>query len=178
MQKHSSKQLKINVQSDDRRENLLASHQFFNPACQLHPPSAPVPMKHPAPSPFRFECTQCGQCCSRPGVVMITNPELVSIAHTIGVNLEYLKRICLDYDGEHWLIEVNEGEHCPFLENDRCSVHAVKPEQCRTYPFWPEIVESLQTWQAEAPYCPGIGRGPAYTTHQIRELTRGNGSTG
>ncbi len=108
---------------------------------------------------------------------MITPVELVRIANSLTVNIEYLQQVCLDFDGHHWLIEVPEDSHCPFLIENRCSVHAVKPEQCRTYPFWNEIVATQETWRAEAPFCPGIGHGKSYTFQQIRELVRGKGST-
>lgn len=48
---------------------------------------------------------------------------------------------------------------CHFLTSEGCSIHAVKPTQCRLYPFWPELVESQKAWREEATRCPGIGRG-------------------
>ena len=38
----------------------------------------------------------------------------------------------------------------------RCAVHAQRPAQCRTYPFWPEAVQSQHHWAAEAVRCEGI----------------------
>jgi uncharacterized protein len=38
-------------------------------------------------------------------------------------------------------------------------VHSVKPVQCRTYPFWPELVEHRDVWDYEAKKCPGINTG-------------------
>jgi Fe-S-cluster containining protein len=48
---------------------------------------------------------------------------------------------------------------CHFLRGGGCSVHPVKPVQCRLYPFWPELVENRATWEAERSACPGIGKG-------------------
>jgi Fe-S-cluster containining protein len=48
---------------------------------------------------------------------------------------------------------------CHFLTESGCSVHPVKPVQCRTYPFWPELVEDAAAWQQEAQRCPGINKG-------------------
>jgi len=48
---------------------------------------------------------------------------------------------------------------CHFLTENGCSVHPVKPVQCRLYPFWPELVENRANWQAERAMCPGIGKG-------------------
>lgn len=48
---------------------------------------------------------------------------------------------------------------CHFLKDGGCSIHPVKPTQCRTYPFWPSIVASRAMWKIEATFCPGIGKG-------------------
>ena len=50
-------------------------------------------------------------------------------------------------------------KQCPFLEANGCSIHPAKPTQCRTFPFWPEIVERRADWNKTARYCPGIGKG-------------------
>lgn len=51
------------------------------------------------------------------------------------------------------------NSQCHFLNQTGCSVHVVKPVQCRTYPFWPELVEDRNAWQEEGKRCPGIGKG-------------------
>jgi Fe-S-cluster containining protein len=52
------------------------------------------------------------------------------------------------------------GSQCHFLREGGCSIHPAKPEQCRTFPFWPELLASRREWNRTARYCPGIGRGP------------------
>jgi len=52
------------------------------------------------------------------------------------------------------------NKQCSFLEGHGCSIHPAKPTQCRTFPFWPEIVERKAAWDRTARYCPGIGKGP------------------
>jgi Fe-S-cluster containining protein len=37
-------------------------------------------------------------------------------------------------------LEVPAGGACVFLENHQCLLHDVKPEQCRTFPFWNEYI--------------------------------------
>lgn len=49
---------------------------------------------------------------------------------------------------------------CPFLGAGGCSIHPVKPTQCRLFPFWPELVENRKQWKETAKWCPGIGQGP------------------
>jgi hypothetical protein len=40
----------------------------------------------------------------------------------------------------------------------------------RTWPFWPENMESKQAWQAETRKCPGMNTGKHYTPQQIDAL--------
>lgn len=51
-------------------------------------------------------------------------------------------------------------KQCPFLLEHSCSLHPAKPTQCRTFPFWPELVENRAEWNRTGEYCPGIGKGP------------------
>jgi len=47
---------------------------------------------------------------------------------------------------------------CHFLNSEGCRIHPAKPTQCRTYPFWPELVNG-PAWKEEGKRCPGIGKG-------------------
>ncbi len=54
----------------------------------------------------------------------------------------------------------SRDERCIFLDKaGDCRVYAVRPVQCRTYPFWPELTESSKGWMTERRRCEGIGRG-------------------
>lgn len=62
-----------------------------------------------------------------------------------------------DFDGD-FIIAVPRGGSCPFLDaSNLCSIHEIKPLQCRTYPFWPDLVASRTAWDAERQWCEGIG---------------------
>jgi Fe-S-cluster containining protein len=39
-------------------------------------------------------------------------------------------------------------QDCIFLEGKQCTVHAAKPLQCSTYPWWPELME-YWAWESE-----------------------------
>jgi Fe-S-cluster containining protein len=56
-------------------------------------------------------------------------------------------------------LRVPRRSTCHFLREDGCSIHAVKPTQCRIFPFWPELVAYGHKWTQTARYCPGIGKG-------------------
>ena len=55
-----------------------------------------------------------------------------------------------------------------------CEVYEVRPVQCRTFPFWPEVLESEDSWLEYSAECPGMDRGKRYTLAQIeRSLHEG-----
>ena len=103
-------------------------------------------------------------------MVAIGDDELEAIAAFVGKPTSELRgSLGLTYnDGDLQL--TLRGNVCPFLENDRCRIQPVKPRQCRTYPFWPEIAFDDRDWQAEREYCPGIGIGPDWSAQQIADM--------
>ncbi|MEY3144152.1 MAG: hypothetical protein RLY21_2645, partial [Planctomycetota bacterium] len=72
-----------------------------------------------------------------------------------------------------------DGRHdCVFLDRTTrpgkaiCGIYRARPSQCRTWPWWPEVVESPETWaetKRRTP-CPGMGSGPL---HSLVEITIG-----
>lgn len=109
---------------------------------------------------LRFACQPgCTKCCNVRGFVYITENDLQRMANHIGVTLkEFEKAYVIRF--KHVLrLRKPKTSQCHFLTENGCSVHPVKPVQCRLYPFWPELVENRANWQAERAMCPGIGKG-------------------
>ncbi|MFT6629027.1 MAG: Fe-S-cluster containining protein [Flavobacteriales bacterium] len=109
-----------------------------------------------------FSCTQCGDCCRRPGDVRFSPTEADAVAWRLlgpTANADDLvgSLWSVDFDG-HYRVEVVEGGACPFLSDNQCTIEDRKPIQCATYPFWSEVLESPALWGAEARYCEGIER--------------------
>lgn len=104
---------------------------------------------------FRFECQPgCTACCEAEGEVRLT-PEDVRLASAfLGITAEVFVSTYTAGAG------ILSGHRCPFLTSNGCAIHPAKPTQCRLYPFWPEIVETRQSWNRTARTCPGIGKGP------------------
>lgn len=125
----------------------------------------------------RFECTRCQQCCARPGQVEFSAPEAFLAASFLQVPLAELTEAYMQPEGDRWVIRVEKDAPCPFLTSEGCEIHPVKPSQCRTYPFWPEILEEPGAWEAEAEYCPGIGLGPVYDADDAEEIACGEKDT-
>lgn len=122
-------------------------------------------------APLRFECTGCGQCCYGPAsaYIHVSSHEIDRIREAMGLNED---AFCRDYltrrlNGQ-WGIRLTRHGRCSLLgEDNRCRVYAVRPVQCQTYPFWPEILQSKQHWLAEQRRCEGINRGEAVPLTEI-----------
>lgn len=121
---------------------------------------------------LRFSCTQCGQCCATAGdyYVYLTDEESERIRTHLQLSRNWFRRRYLQRleDGEQVLAS-GPDEHCIFLNADgMCRVYAVRPVQCRTYPFWPELVGTAAAWNREARRCEGISRGRVIARSSIR----------
>ena len=119
---------------------------------------------------LRFECQRgCTNCCQQKGFVYITESDLVRIAAFLKLTaVEFEKRFV--YRTRHLLrLRMPRHTQCHFLREDGCSIHAVKPVQCRIFPFWPELMEDKREWKKTARYCPGIGRGELVQIESAKE---------
>jgi Fe-S-cluster containining protein len=117
---------------------------------------------------LRFECTGCGKCCSGPkGAVYIDNEELVAMAETLNLAPKDFKRLYVKNRGNRLsLVELkqSDGQYaCVFLKSNRCTVYQARPVQCRTYPFWPENLNTPESWALTAKECEGISESAPIT---------------
>lgn len=122
---------------------------------------------------LRFACQRCGRCCSGfSGTVEVSDDEIAGLARHLGLDEAVLRR---DYtrvlpDGATSLRE-KANQDCVFYDAERgCRVYPVRPRQCRTWPFWPENLETPRQWNRAARKCPGIGRGLCYKLEQIQKI--------
>ena len=125
---------------------------------------------------LRFSCTQCGQCCATAGdyYVYLTDEESERIRTYLQLSRNWFRRHYLQRldDGEQ-VLSSGPDERCIFLDGDgKCRVYGVRPVQCRTYPFWPELVGSAVAWSREARRCEGINRGRVVARSMIRRSLR------
>ncbi|MFC1765946.1 YkgJ family cysteine cluster protein [Planctomycetota bacterium] len=126
-----------------------------------------------------FECTLCGECCSGPdeGVIWVSKHEISLIAEHLGITEDalrekYLRRIAT----RNTIIEAPDTRDCIFLKTvdgeKVCGIYAVRPNQCRTWPFWSNNLQSPHTWNATAQDCPGINRGKNHSFEEIERLRK------
>lgn len=121
----------------------------------------------------RFRCTDCGACCTgSPGRVRVSEDELKAISEHRKEPLQDLIALqTREIDGVRYLREHDNGD-CVFFVDGRCSIHPVKPTQCRLYPFWFQNVRNEEAWQKTCQECPGIGEGDLVSPEEIiRQVT-------
>lgn len=112
---------------------------------------------------FVFNCHRCGHCCSvGHGRVWIDAEEIDNLAAACGQQpAAFVARQVVQVGDRLSLREKSNG-CCALLEDgNRCTVYAARPAQCRTFPFWPELLADPGALESAAGYCPGIQRIPA-----------------
>lgn len=121
---------------------------------------------------LRFECTQCGACCSgEPGHVWVNEDEMEAIAEYLNLEQDdfrdqYVRKIGARYS----LVEFPNGD-CVFLDSESrgCTIYPARPIQCKTWPFWTSNLKSTETWKETCESCPGAGKGKLYELTEIEE---------
>ena len=121
---------------------------------------------------LRFECTQCGACCTNRGeyaYVYVEPDEVRVLAKLLGRSEGDFRSEYTFVDEYGWTQLAFRSDHCVFLRGNRCSVYAARPTQCRTFPFWRSLVSGGE-WTPEAQeLCEGVGRGRSYDPVEVEE---------
>ena len=99
----------------------------------------------------------------------MTKEDRIRMAKVLGLSTrEFTREYCMKEDGLFHLIDGTKGR-CYFLEEKKCGVYEGRPTQCRTWPFWPEVMNA-KTWKKEvSDYCPGVGKGKTWSKEEIEE---------
>jgi Fe-S-cluster containining protein len=137
---------------------------------------------------LKFTCTRCGECCKgpAPGYVEVDEAQIARLAEHLELAPEAFSRRYVRWVsnlGVYSLTEKRNGD-CVFWSDDQgCTVYEARPTQCRTFPFWPEVMTGPDAWDEYAAECPGMTRGKAgagrlYGRDEIEALVDGQGETG
>ena len=135
------------------------------------------------------------------GYVWLGDREIAAIAEFLSTSAEevrrqYVRRV----DGHFSLIERPDNHDCIFLlpagataaqppwatgQNVStgaahpwhpvargCRIYAVRPLQCRNWPFWAGNLSSPESWSQAAQRCPGVNRGRRFSAEEIHERSR------
>lgn len=140
---------------------------------------------HQKENAVRFQCQGSGKCCvthGQYGHVYLTLADRRRLAKHLGLSTSVFTRTLCSRDaaagGGHVYrlkdgrLKDGNGPDCIFLEGKRCGVYEGRPEQCRTWPFWPEVMNAKKWAKEVASFCPGVGKGPKVDPLEIDALLK------
>ena len=114
---------------------------------------------------FQFDetaCFQCGaKCCSgESGNIFFSKQEMLEISKFLNISTDtFLSDFCRKEGYRYSIKEIKtHGEYrCIFLSENRCEIYSVRPNQCRTFPFW-ERYKNGKNFQELQNECIGIDK--------------------
>lgn len=124
---------------------------------------------------LRFECTQCGDCCTgAPGYVFVEPSEIKAMAAAMEMEVVDFERQYVRQVGHEKSLKEYSGGDCVLLDpkTRKCTVYDARPVQCRTWPFWDSNLETPRQWQQTCEVCPGSGKGRLYSIEEIEVARR------
>ncbi len=98
-----------------------------------------------------FVCQRCGKCCRILSKIVLDPVEKRIYMENLEeirkhVNLEELvERLCQEVDVKHPV-----KLPCPFLKDNLCTIHSIRPRSCRMFPSGKELDQGIG--------CPGLKR--------------------
>lgn len=113
-----------------------------------------------------FKCTGCGKCCTGgPGYVWLSEDDIERLAKHLELSrADFLKNFTRQVGSHISLREDPKNYDCIFLQEQKyCSAYDARPKQCRTFPWWPENMESPEAWERLKKQCEGATQEDAPT---------------
>ncbi|MBC7457654.1 MAG: YkgJ family cysteine cluster protein [Bdellovibrionaceae bacterium] len=123
---------------------------------------------------LRFQCQGSGNCCTSHGefgFVFLTIDDRRRFARHLKLSTAaFTRKYCDLKEGVWHLKEDKKKPDCMFLADKRCSVYEARPTQCRTWPFWPEVMNAKSWGKEVASFCPGVGKGQLWSKTEIEKI--------
>lgn len=86
-----------------------------------------------------FKCLGCGACCRiKDGIVRVSDEEIERISSFLGMSSSAFIRdeTELSPDRKGLVLKSREDGACAFLTaENKCAIHEVKPDKCRSFPY-------------------------------------------
>jgi Fe-S-cluster containining protein len=134
----------------------------------------------------RFECQNCGTCCSEMATIYPSREEVQKLAEYLNISelafaLRYLREIydpqmnvyLLAFKSNH---SVNIGNGCIFCHNKLCVIYnSSRTNLCNVFP-WNHFDLETEQWEENflsqdgKSWCPGVGVGRKWSLNEISDL--------
>lgn len=102
-----------------------------------------------------FTCKMCGDCCKGYGGAVVDQKGAEKIADFLGLSpKEFIAGYCTEKNGRFILLQKKDG-FCRFYEG-KCTIHPVKPEMCRRWPFIRAVAKDPENWYIMGRMCKGM----------------------
>ncbi len=122
---------------------------------------------------IQFQCQGSGKCCisrGEYGYVYLTLNDRKNLAAHLDISVhKFTRNYCHKNEGLFALTTPKKQNECIFLKNLKCSVYEARPTQCKTWPFWPEVLEAKEWKQDVVKFCPGANKGKKWSLKEIAE---------
>jgi Fe-S-cluster containining protein len=121
---------------------------------------------------LRFECTQCGNCCTgSPGFVWVDEEELAAIARHVNRSIGEIRLMHTRLARGRVTLREHANGDCVFLDprTRLCSIYEARPKQCRSWPFWKSNIASQDAWEQTGKVCPGCGQGDFVSAAELEQ---------
>jgi Fe-S-cluster containining protein len=133
---------------------------------------------------LRFSCTRCSSCCRHEsGFVYLSENDLSRLADEF--KMEYTafiatwcRWVSFEPDSERLSLKEKSNFDCIFWKDPGsegtagCTVYRARPLQCRTFPFWDNVVCSPEAWKTAGGACRGIDAGELHSREEIENFLR------
>jgi len=122
---------------------------------------------------LRFTCTECGDCCRGAGFVWVDDEQIERLADYLKITPDEFSSRYVRLVGTRLSLIEKSNYDCIFWEDGKsCIVYPARPNQCRTFPFWQDNIESPADWEYIERTCPGSGQGKLYPVELIQKIVR------
>jgi Fe-S-cluster containining protein len=124
---------------------------------------------------LQFACQGSGKCCTSHGefgfvYLSLKDRKALALFHGLSER-DFRLLYCRQVDG-FWALkdagpkQANPND-CQFLKDKRCTVYEARPTQCRTWPFWPEVMNPRKWKKDVEAFCPGVNKGEIKSQKEI-----------
>ena len=104
-----------------------------------------------------FTCRRCGECCRGYGGTFLSEIDIKAISRYLKIDSRRLLAEFCQLSGGKAVLAQGKNGYCLLWDKDKqCTIHPVKPEMCKKWPFIDCLLFDPKNWQAMASSCPGI----------------------